>query len=141
VEAFLQELGGYGPLQIAHGQCIEHYGTGEAYLPLLEALGQLCKAPGGREIINLLARQAPTWVVQMPWLVTGAELDILQRRIVGATQERMLREMAEAVAVMATERPLILVLEDLHWSDYATLNLIARLARQQEPARLLMLGT
>ena len=141
VEAFLQELGGYGALQIAHGQCIEHYGAGEAYLPVLEALGQLCKAPGGQEIITLLTRQAPTWVVQMPWLVTGAELDALQRRIVGATQERMLREMAEAVAVMATERPLILVLEDLHWSDYATLNLIARLARQQEPARLLMLGT
>ena len=141
VEAFLQELGGYGPLQIAHGQCIEHYGAGEAYLPILEALGQLCKAPGGQEIITLLARQAPTWVVQMPWLVTGAELDALQRRIVGATQERMLREMAEAVAVMATERPLILVLEDLHWSDYATLNLLARLARQQEPARLLVLGT
>jgi predicted ATPase/DNA-binding winged helix-turn-helix (wHTH) protein len=141
VGAFLQELGGYGPLQIAYGQCIEHYGAGEAYLPVLEALGQLCKAPGGQEIIALLARRAPTWVVQMPWLLTGAELDVLQRRIVGATQERMLREMADAVAVMATERPLILVLEDLHWSDYSTLNLIGRLARQQEPARLLVLGT
>ena len=65
----------------------------------------------------------------------------MQRRIVGATQERMLREMAEAVAVMAAERPLILVLEDLHWSDYATLDLIAWLARRQEPARLLVLGT
>jgi DNA-binding winged helix-turn-helix (wHTH) protein/predicted ATPase len=141
VGAFLQELGGYGPLQVAQGQCIEHYGAGEAYLPVLEALGQLCKAPGGQEIIDLLARRAPTWVVQMPWLVTGAELDTLQRRVVGATQERMLREMAEAVALMATERPLILVLEDLHWSDYATLDLLARLAQLQEPARLLVLGT
>jgi DNA-binding winged helix-turn-helix (wHTH) protein/predicted ATPase len=141
LEAFLQELESYSPLRVARGQCIEHYGAGEAYLPLLEALGQLCKAPGGQEAVAILAKRAPTWVVQMPWLVTGDELEALQRRVVGATQERMLREMAEAVAVMAKDRPLILVLEDLHWSDYATLNLLARLARQQEPAHLLMLGT
>jgi predicted ATPase len=49
--------------------------------------------------------------------------------------------MAEALAVGAIERPLILVLEDLHWSDHATLDLIAWLARQQGPARLLVLGT
>ena len=59
----------------------------------------------------------------------------------GATQERMLREMAQALAVVAAERPLIIVLEDLHWSEYATLNLLAWLARRQEPTRLLVLGT
>jgi predicted ATPase len=59
----------------------------------------------------------------------------------GATQERMLREVAEALAIWAAERPLVLVLEDLHWSDYSTVDLIAWLARQQEPARLLVLGT
>jgi predicted ATPase/DNA-binding winged helix-turn-helix (wHTH) protein len=141
VETFLRELGGYGTLWIGRGQCIEHYGVGEAYLPVLEALGGLCKGPGGPELIALLVRQAPTWVMQMPWLVTGAELEALQHRIMGATQERMLREMAEAIVVMATARPLILVLEDLHWSDYATLELLAWLARRQEPARLLVLGT
>jgi hypothetical protein len=90
VKAFLQELGGYGELQIAHGQCIEHYGVGEACLSILEALGQLCKAPAGQVIVTLLTRQAPTCVVQMPWLVTGAESDALQRWIVGVTQERRL---------------------------------------------------
>ena len=125
VETFLQELAGYGVLWIGLGQCIEHYGAGEAYLPVLEALGGLCKESGGQELITLLARQAPTWVVQMPWLVSDAELAALQRRVMGATQERMLREMAEALAVWTAERPLILVLEDLHWSDHATLDLIA----------------
>jgi DNA-binding winged helix-turn-helix (wHTH) protein/predicted ATPase len=141
VEAFLQELGSFGPLRIGHGQCIEHYGAGEAYLPVLEALGRLCTEPGGQELIALLARQAPTWVVQMPWLVTDAEVEALQRRVMGGTQERMLREIAEALSVLTAERPLILVLEDLHWSDPSTLNLIAWLARRQEPARLLVLGT
>jgi hypothetical protein len=141
VETFLHELDDAWALWIGHGQCIEHYGAGEAYLPVLEALGRLCQEPGGQELITLLARQAPTWVVQMPWLVTDTALEALQRRVIGATQERMLREMAEALAILAAERPLVLILEDLHWSDYSTVDLIAWLARQQEPARLLVLGT
>src|SRR5262249_39107584 len=32
-------------VRIARGQCAEHYGEGEPYLPLLEALGQLCRGP------------------------------------------------------------------------------------------------
>jgi hypothetical protein len=50
----------------------------------------------------------------MPWLVDDTTLQTLQRRVVGATRERMLREMAEALAVVTTLRPLVLVLEDLH---------------------------
>jgi predicted ATPase len=42
---------------------------------------------------------------------------------------------------LTVETPLVLVLEDLHWSDYATLDLLALLARRQMPARLLVLGT
>jgi hypothetical protein len=41
---------------------VEHYGAGEAYLPMLEALGRLCRGPGGKEVVALLGQQAPTWV-------------------------------------------------------------------------------
>ena len=36
----------------------------------------------------------------------------------GATRERMLRELADAVEAITIEAPLMIVLEDLHWSDY-----------------------
>jgi len=49
--------------------------------------------------------------------------------------------MARALEVLSAERLVVLVLEDLHWSDYATLDLLAVLARRQESARLLVLGT
>jgi predicted ATPase len=77
--------------------------------------------------------------MQMPGLVT--DLETLHRRVVGATRERMLRELAEAMEVLTAEQPLVLVLEDLHWSDVSTLDFIASIARRQEPARLLLLGT
>ena len=140
VEAFVAELGTHGPLWIGHGQCVEHYGAGEAYLPVLEALGRLCRGPGGQELVALLGQQAPTWLVQMPGLVRAADLETLRRRIVGATRERMLRELAEALELLTAQQPLVLVLEDLHWSDPSTLDLLAVLARRREPARLLLIG-
>jgi predicted ATPase len=141
VEAFLTALEAYGPLWIGRGQCLEHYGAGEAYLPVLEALGRLCRGPGGKEVVTLLGQQAPTWLVQMPGLVRAADLEALQRRIAGATRDRMLRELAEALELLTARQPLLLVLEDLHWSDYSTLDVLAMLARRREPARLLLLGT
>jgi DNA-binding winged helix-turn-helix (wHTH) protein len=129
IETFIADLSSLGALWIGRGQCLEHYVAREAYLPVLEAVGRLCRDPEGLEVLTLLARQAPTWVVQMPWLVDDMTLQTLQRRVLGATHERMLREMAEALNVVTTLRPLVLVLEDLHWSDVSTLDLIALLAR------------
>ena len=74
-------------------------------------------------------------------LVRGEAAAALQSRTAGATRERMFREMAEALEALAAERPLVLVLEDLHWSDPSTLDLVAGVARRREPARLLLLGT
>ena len=157
IEAFLSEIMGQGagngspaptdprPLTpvpwISSGQCIEHYGAGEAYLPVLEALGRLGRESDGERLIELLHQHAPTWLVQMPALLRETELEALQRKTAGATRERMLRELAEALEVIAAERPLILWLEDLHWSDYSTLDLLSVLARRREAARLLILGT
>jgi predicted ATPase len=141
VEAFVAEVGAQGSLRIGHGQCVEHYGAGEAYLPVLEALGRLCRGPGGQEVVTLLGQHAPTWLVQMPGLVRATDLETLKHRMVGATRERMLRELAEALELLTTRQPLVLVIEDLHWSDPSTLGLLAVLARRREPARLLLIGT
>jgi tetratricopeptide (TPR) repeat protein len=108
---------------------------------VLEALGQLCRQPSGEQVIALLSRYAPTWLVQMPALLDETEFEAIQRKVQGATRERMLREMAEMIEVLTAERPLVLVLEDLHWSDYSTLDLLTVLAQRRGPARLLLLAT
>jgi DNA-binding winged helix-turn-helix (wHTH) protein len=141
VEAFLERVTVDPRVWIAHGQCAETYGTPEPYLPVLDALGRLCREGSGEWLVTLLRKHAPTWLAQMPWLLDSADRDALERDLLGATRERMLREMAEAVEVLTAEAPLVLVLEDLHWSDTATLDLVSLLARRQEPARLLLIGT
>ncbi len=129
------------PLWIGRGQCLEHLGTAEAYLPVLEALGRLGRGPSGRDFTTLLARHAPTWVTQLPGLVPSDDVETLRARTVGATRERMLRELAEMLELLTTEHLLVLALEDLHWSDPSTLDLIALLARRRERARLMVIAT
>ncbi|MGH7964972.1 MAG: AAA family ATPase, partial [Candidatus Binatia bacterium] len=98
VDAFLSSLNPeprtLNPVLIGRGQCIEHYGAGEAYLPILEALGRLCREPGHERLIALLHQYAPTWLAQMPALLDASQLEMVQRRAQGATPQRMLREMA-----------------------------------------------
>src|ERR1051325_9330033 len=53
----------------------------------------------------------------------------------------MLREIGDALETLTTDLPLVLILEDLHWSDYSTLDLISYLARQRQTAQLMSIGT
>jgi DNA-binding winged helix-turn-helix (wHTH) protein/tetratricopeptide (TPR) repeat protein len=140
-EAFLEQTAQRAGGRIVTGQCIESYREQEAYYPVLEAVARLCQAPSDMRIIKLLEQHAPTWLVQFPSVVTPAHRKTLQREILGATRERMRREFCQAIEALTAETPLVLVLEDLHWADFATLDLISALARRSEPARLLLLAT
>jgi DNA-binding winged helix-turn-helix (wHTH) protein/tetratricopeptide (TPR) repeat protein len=141
VEAFLERISADASVWIATGQCMEHFAEGEAYFPVLEALARLCRQPGRERIIEILRQQAPTWLAQMPSLLNESDRERLKRETLGAAKERMLREIAGAIEALTVETPLLLVLEDLHWSDYSTVDLISHLARRREPARLLLIGT
>ena len=116
----LARLGTGSGVRIARGQCAEHYGEGEPYLPILEALGQLCRGPRHPDVLAVLRRYAPLWLVQLLGVLSEAELERLQRQVQGATAARMLRELAEALDVLTADVPLVLVLEDLQWSDRST---------------------
>jgi DNA-binding winged helix-turn-helix (wHTH) protein/predicted ATPase len=141
VDAFVSQVAPLTGGWIGRGQCIEQYGVGEAYLPLLDALGQLGRGSDGRRLVELLHRQAPNWLLQLPALVDDNAYEALQRRTIGATRERMLRELAEAIEMLTTTQALLLVLEDLHWSDVSTMEWLAYMARRRSSARLLILGT
>ncbi len=112
-----------------------------AQVAVLEALGRLCRGPEGAHFLAWLRQHAPSWLGQMPALLSDADREALQRQVRETTQARMLRELAEALEVLTAERPLVLVFEDLHWSDSATLEWLAYVARRRDPARLLVLAT
>jgi len=84
VDRFLAHVAAAPNIGLGRGQCIEHYGAGEAYMPVLEAVGRLCREPEGERLLELLGQQAPMWLVQMPALLSTAELEVLQRKVQGA---------------------------------------------------------
>src|SRR5271165_1131419 len=141
VDEFQRQAASGAPIRIARGQCVEGYGGTEAYYPVLEALGSLCRGPEGDSVVRILAAHAPTWLVQFPSLIKREQREMLQREIQGATRQRMLREICEALETITAEKPLLLVLEDLNWADPSTVDLISALARGRGLAKLLLIGT
>jgi hypothetical protein len=129
------------PIRISRGQCVEGYGGKEAYYPMLEALGKLCRPSDGNSIVETLATEAPTWLVQFPALVKREQREMLQREILGATRERMLREIGEVLETITAANPMMLIFEDLQWVDHSTVDLISALARGREAAKLVLIGT
>ena len=132
-------VGGLVDALCARGQCVEHYGTGEPYLPVLEALAELCRIDSAMP--GLLRAVAPTWLLRLPWLSTSEERDALRREVAGVGPERMLREMGELLDRYTERQPLLLVTEDLHWSDRATIQLIDYIARRRGSARFMWLAS
>src|SRR5262245_20408085 len=85
IDLWLARLDVGNAVWLGRGQCTEHYGEGEPYLPVLEALGQLGRGPAGLALLAVLRRYAPMWLVQLPGLVSDAELERIQRQVQGAT--------------------------------------------------------
>jgi tetratricopeptide (TPR) repeat protein len=141
VDAFQRASASRAGVAIARGQSVEGFGGKEPYYPLLEALGLVARGPSGAFVVETLATCAPTWLIQFPSLIRPDQQAALQREILGATRERMVRELCEALEVITRTIPLVLLLEDLHWVDPSTVDVISALARRREAAKLLLVGT
>lgn len=138
VDAFVR--GNSSPsITVAHGQCVEALGRKEEYYPLMEALAHLCASPDGDRACRVLARVAPGW---LPAAGNDSQAGSDPESPAGpARLVRMPGELCAALEELAAEKPLILIFEDLHWADDATLGVISALARRRTPARLMILAT
>ncbi|MGI9168334.1 MAG: serine/threonine-protein kinase PknK, partial [Pyrinomonadaceae bacterium] len=129
-------------LSVSRGRCVEQYGTGEAYLPFLDAIGALLDGSSRERLAAVMRTSAPTWCSQLPvaFASTGA-MEKLQQETIGATKERMMREMGDALSIFATTSPVVLLLEDLHWADPSSVDLLRHLSQRISKQRLLIAGT
>ncbi len=144
VDTFLTRVADESPagsLCIGRGCCAEQHGSDEAYLPILAAIEEVLDAPAPHGGKDELRRCAPAWLAQIPWRLDDAERAALEVSLAWNTPPRMLQQGLAFFRAVAVRAPLILVLEDMHWSDLATLDLLAALARRPIPAPLLVLAT
>jgi len=125
-------------LQLGIGHGIEWTSQTETpmdpYLPILEALGRACSGPGSEQTVATMDRYAPSWLALLPGV------DVEKRSAPqSTTRERLALELTGFLD--ALPNPLLLVLEDLHWSDASTIDLVTAVARRALRARLLLLAT
>jgi DNA-binding winged helix-turn-helix (wHTH) protein/tetratricopeptide (TPR) repeat protein len=140
VEAFLAGLDQTIEL-VGAGQC-HPVGAGEPYAPVLDAVFDLAKGPAAAEALRCLDAVAPGWLLQLPALIDVDHGSSLVDRTLGSTPERMLREGLDLFdALAAGHGPLVLVIDDLHWADRSTLDLITAAGRRRRSASLLVIGT
>ena len=62
VHFFLERVAAQTACWWARGQCVDQHGAGEAYLLVLEVVGQLCEATAQVRLLELLHQRAPTWL-------------------------------------------------------------------------------
>ena len=121
------------PACVVRGQCVQGFGAKEEYYPIKEALSALCGSADGAMAVRILAKMAPFWLPGQ-----GREE---QTAADSGPRQGLPGDLCASLEQFASERLLVLVFDDLHWADTATLDLISALARRRARAKLMVLGT
>lgn len=122
--------------RVLAGRCIRLVGSGLPYLPVVDALRSL---RGSREIAAL-ADELHELPRLLPDLV-GRPLSTLGGPARSESRLRLFEEVLAVLERLSADAPLVLVLEDLHWADSSTLDLVAFLAHTAPSKRILLVLT
>jgi predicted ATPase len=143
VEGFLEELvAGGQTCGLARGRCSERLAGAEAYLPFLEALDSLLQGDGGASTAQAMKLLAPTWYVQLaPLAADDPSLARVLAEAKEVSQERRKRELGVFLHEVSRQRPLVMFLDDIHWADPSSVDLLAYLGSKCAGWRFLLFVT
>jgi DNA-binding CsgD family transcriptional regulator len=117
-------------VRVLTGACVELGDIGVPYLPVVDALRELADDPEEAGLLAGVAMTAPGLGRLLPGIEPAGPAgdDLGQLQVLDAVR---------AVLVGLSERsPVLLVLEDLHWADRATRDVVAFLARTLRAGRV-----
>ena len=143
VDTFIKQFDEHQePVRVGRGRCSERLAGSEAYLPILEALDSLQKNEQLGSIARLIRAVAPSWYAQiMPASDNESSAARLAAETAAGSQERLKRELAALFEELGRLQPVVLCLDDMHWADPPTTDLLAYLARRIDTTRLLIITT
>jgi predicted ATPase/DNA-binding NarL/FixJ family response regulator len=118
---------------VLSGQCAE-LGDSVPYLPLADALRGAAQSTGVRDALSsrpALGRLLPE----------GGEGPTIDSDRSGLARQQMFGGVLGLLAELAAAAPVLLVLEDLHWADGSTRDLVTFLSRMLHRERVALIGT
>ena len=117
------------------GQCVELGAEGLPLAPLVDALRTMARAIGGDALAAVLGPAAASLARLLPELApdeaSGPPGEELQKA-------QLLEHVLGTLTRLSAMRPVMVVIEDLHWADQSTLDLTAFLVRSMRDARVLL---
>ncbi|MBA2117853.1 serine/threonine-protein kinase [Bremerella alba] len=143
LDEFLRELVETGrTFALAKGKCSERLAGAEAYLPVLDALESLLQGDQANFAAETMKSTAPNWYEQIvPLASNDSSLTITLAETKAVSQERLKREFFSYLRELSKRAPLILFIDDLHWADTATIDLLAYLGSRCSEFRVLVVLT
>jgi serine/threonine protein kinase/predicted ATPase len=142
VEDFLSELSEAKTVcHIARGQCSHRLTNTEAYLPVIHALENLLRGDSVGSVARLMKVVAPTWAAQLSTATVdgGAPEPVAQSQAM--SRQAMLREFCNLLRDASRVAPVVLFLEDVHWADVPTIDLLDYLCHHGQGLRVLLVVT
>ncbi|MGI9265205.1 MAG: AAA family ATPase, partial [Gammaproteobacteria bacterium] len=139
VRRFLDQVSDGSERLLGWGNCYDLLGEGEAYLPFLESIDRLARTDQGELVQELLGRYAPSWHAQFPWMLKSGHA--VEADLLATSPSRMLREFCDFIERLSESVPILLWLEDLHWSDMATVDLLEAVASRSRNSRLMVIAS
>jgi DNA-binding SARP family transcriptional activator/DNA-binding CsgD family transcriptional regulator len=119
---------------VLFGRCSEHAGT--PYEPIEQIVRQLREALLTEGTSHAVVGQAAALLTRLVGTGDGIDEDLS-----ASTLHRLLDQIATVLAVAAATRPIVVVLDDLHWAARPVLLALEHLARHSGRAQLLIVGT
>lgn len=138
-DAFLRLARCEPAMRVAYGQCVERDAVSEPFSPLLDAVEHLTRQFPKR-LLPLLERHAPNWLARLPPSRALGDPQVLMR-FSDDDAYHMTRELKIVLEELSRDAVVLVILEDLHWGDLHTINLLRALARHHRPARYVVVGT
>ncbi|HEY3880360.1 MAG TPA: AAA family ATPase [Trebonia sp.] len=120
------------------GQCVELGAEGLPLAPLVDALRMLARTTSPELLADALGQAGARLSRLLPELAP----DGVVRPAGQDMQTAQLLELVLGLLVrLSATRPVMFLIEDLHWADQSTLELVAFLARSLRAARVLLVAT
>ncbi|MET0695207.1 MAG: AAA family ATPase [Propionibacteriaceae bacterium] len=115
------------------GHCVALGDQTLPFAPLVELLGELVL----REGVEMIHRWAGPAADELGRLVPALSPDLAPSDNAASSSTRLYQALTSLFRAMAERRPVLLILEDMHWADQSTRDLVALLARQQHAALMI----
>jgi predicted ATPase len=126
VEAFRRQVESFQIARAAFGQCVPGFAGKQEYYPLADAFRCGSESSSATAICRIFHNATKP-------VSADSESDASASPVPG--------ELCAALEDMARDKPVLLILEDLEWSDDSTLAVLSALARRRGPAKLMIVAT